>query len=34
MGFNNNYIDNRILNYDENEYEPYENYNNNINFNE
>ena len=38
IGFNDNYIDNGILNYDENEYEPYENYNgfmeNNFNFNE
>ena len=34
IGFNNNYIDNGILNYDENEYEPYEDYTNNINFNE
>ena len=34
IGFNNNYINNGIVNYDENEYEPYEDYNNNINFNE
>ena len=34
FGFNNNYIENGILNYDENENELFEDYNNNLNFNE